>query len=113
MLRCQIYTRLNYKSVRENEDRANWSARSRRSSGQSIRAERLGGTSLVDLDELLLVIFVVNPHPIIRGVRDARTRSLAVLLLWWQALGLAMAWSKVDNGSRVQWIGAALSIMDD
>ena len=28
-------------------------------------------------------------------------------------IGLVMAWSKVDRGSRVQWIGAALSIMDD
>jgi hypothetical protein len=24
-----------------------------------------------------------------------------------------MAWSKVDRGSKVQWIGAALSILDD
>ena len=28
-------------------------------------------------------------------------------------IGLVMAWSKVDRGSRVQWIGAALSILDD
>jgi hypothetical protein len=68
---------------------------------------------LFDLDELLLEIYVDDPHLVIRGVREARTRRLAVLLLWWQALGLGMAWSKVDRGSKVQWIGAALSILDD
>jgi hypothetical protein len=39
------------------------------------------GMSLLDLDELLLVIWVDDPRLIIRGVRDARTRRLAVLLL--------------------------------
>jgi hypothetical protein len=41
------------------------------------------GLALFDLEELLLEIYVDDPHSVIQGVREARTRRLAVLLLWW------------------------------
>ena len=55
-------------------------------------------------------IYVDDPLTVWRGTGTQIRTMKAILLLWWIALGLEVAWAKVQHGTRVKWIAAQVEI---
>eukprot|EP00969_Alexandrium_andersonii_P277890 12284133-Alexandrium_andersonii.AAC.1 len=61
--------------------------------------------------EALLEVYVDDPLSAVAGpTRAARTRSFALILLLWEAMGFRLAWKKGQRGSSVEWTGAEITI---
>ena len=55
-------------------------------------------------------IYVDDPLTVWRGTVEQVRVMRTIVLLWWIALGLEVAWSKVQHGKSVKWIGAMVTI---
>ena len=60
-------------------------------------------------DELRIQCFVDDPWMAARGARARRRRMLAVVVLFWMALGLRLSWAKKQFGPEITWIGVQTS----
>ena len=54
--------------------------------------------------------FVDDTVLTLRGCAATRRRSLFMVLLFWQVLGLKLAWRKLERGRVVRWIGAEIQV---
>ena len=63
-------------------------------------------------DELLVEIYVDDPHVVVRGSAAIRRRRVIILFLWWQLLGPRLAFHKSERGTLVKWIGATIEIKE-
>ena len=54
--------------------------------------------------------FVDDTVLALRGKPSTRRRSLFMVLLLWQILGLKLAWRKLERGRVVRWIGAEIHL---
>eukprot|EP00972_Heterocapsa_arctica_P041817 6164942-Heterocapsa_arctica.AAC.1 len=54
--------------------------------------------------------YVDDPLVAVRGDLAARMQAVYVIIAWWAALGLAIAWPKGTLGSEVPWIGASVAV---
>ena len=63
---------------------------------------------MFDADKLRLEIYVDDPWFGVRGLEPERRRKTGVLLLYWQATGIRLAWRKAEAGFSVRWIGAII-----
>lgn len=59
-----------------------------------------------------LQIFVDDPLIVARGTEAELNSIFNIVLLWWLALGLKVAWTKGALGIEAEWIGAKLVIND-
>jgi hypothetical protein len=57
-----------------------------------------------------LQMFVDDPVCIVTGTELDKRRTVLRLLLWWQILGVPLAWSKARYGQRLDWIGATIEV---
>ena len=71
------------------------------------------GQSLFEFWELLIELYVDDPHFSILGEQNKRRRLGMILFLWWQAIGLKLAFHKTERGLVVDWIGARITIQAD
>ena len=51
-----------------------------------------------------------DPTSALVGHPNVRNRDLAVALTWLVVLGYRLSWKKALKGSRVDWIGATISV---
>ena len=65
--------------------------------------------SLFCSGEVRLKCYVDDPNTSVKGTLAARNRSVAIICLTWQSLGLGLAYPKGARGSVVVWIGCVLS----
>ena len=61
---------------------------------------------------LRLQLYVDDPILGIRGTEDERNRRMAMTILFWEVVGVRLAYKKASRGTEVVWIGAKLSIHD-
>ena len=54
--------------------------------------------------------FVDDTLLVLRGCASTRRRTLFMVLLFWQVLGLKLAWRKLERGRIVRWIGAQIEL---
>ena len=59
--------------------------------------------------EARLSVYIDDPILVCAGPPEDRARSMAVVLLFWGALGLPLAWHKSSVGQKVNYIGAKVS----
>ena len=55
-------------------------------------------------------MYVDDPVFMAVGPMPAASRAITVALLWFNILGLPLAWGKSDGGQALTWIGAHLSV---
>ena len=58
-------------------------------------------------------LYVDDPLTVWRGTPGQIRTMKTVCLLWWIALGLEVAWAKVQHGTSVKWIGAQVTVAED
>ena len=69
------------------------------------------GQSLFRPEELTVECYVDDPLVIACGNEKSRKHLFTALLPWWRALGVAIAWDKIDVGSAVDWCGTEASVV--
>ena len=60
-----------------------------------------------------LEIYVDDPLAALADDNGSGASTLTLILLWFAALGLPLAWAKCEAGRAVTWIGARLSLESD
>eukprot|EP00435_Cladocopium_sp_Y103_P038136 s490_g10.t1 len=57
-----------------------------------------------------LQIYVDDPCLCVLGDEHTRTRTMAVVILFWRAAGVRLAFKKATRGCKITWIGAQLEV---
>ena len=64
---------------------------------------------LLHTSEARLSVYIDDPILVCAGPPENRARSMAVVLLFWGAIGLPLAWRRSSVGQKVNYIGATVS----
>ena len=65
-------------------------------------------SAIYSADLVRIQCFVDDPWLAARGGKKERRRRLAVIVLFWLALGLKLSWAKKQFGPEVVWIGVSI-----
>ena len=68
--------------------------------------------ALFNDDRLRLQLYVDDPIICTRGSGWERSRSMAVIILFWATLGVRLAYRKASRGTQIGWIGAKLTALE-